>query len=143
MLDDRMVDKRMQLERAADAYIRGLRMQSFETIPFHPDVTLRAPIAPGGAHRPLHGRDTVFRVWWGPLLPLLPKVSVTIRDYFFNEALNGVVLEANITLSASLPHPVTVRVADRFTIDEDGLIIDQENHFDPRDITNPGWNAGQ
>ncbi|HEV7765740.1 MAG TPA: GNAT family N-acetyltransferase [Thermoanaerobaculia bacterium] len=128
MLDDRTIDKRVQLKRVADAYIRGLRTQSFETIPFHPHVTLRAPIVPGGVQRPIHGRDAVHRLWWQPLQPLLPNVAVTVRDYFYNEALNGVVLEAYITLSSGLPNPVTAHVADRFTIDEDGLIIDQEHH---------------
>jgi len=34
----------------------------------------------------------------------------------------------------------TLRVIDRFKIDQEGKIIEQENFFDPRDITNPGWN---
>jgi hypothetical protein len=28
---------------------------------------------------------------------------------------------------------------DRFSIDESGEITAQENFFDPRDITHPGW----
>ena len=35
-----------------------------------------------------------------------------------------------------------LRVADRFTVDAAGQIIEQENHFDPRDVTNPGWQTG-
>ena len=31
------------------------------------------------------------------------------------------------------------RVADRFTASDDGKILEQENHFDPRDVTNAGW----
>lgn len=33
----------------------------------------------------------------------------------------------------------TLRVVDRFKVNEAGLIADQENFFDPRDVTNPGW----
>lgn len=25
------------------------------------------------------------------------------------------------------------------TMDEEGKIVEQENHFDPRDVMNPGW----
>jgi len=38
--------------------------------------------------------------------------------------------------------PATLRVADRFTVNAEGKIIEQENHFDPRDVTNPGWQNG-
>lgn len=33
----------------------------------------------------------------------------------------------------------TLRIMDRFTINDEGKISSQENFFDPRDITNPGW----
>jgi hypothetical protein len=36
----------------------------------------------------------------------------------------------------------TLRVADRFTVNGVGKIIEQENRFDPRDVTNPGWQNG-
>jgi hypothetical protein len=37
-------------------------------------------------------------------------------------------------------NPVALlRVADRFSVNGAGAIIEQENHFDPRDVTNPGW----
>ena len=35
-----------------------------------------------------------------------------------------------------------VRVADRFTVNDAGQIVERENHFDPRDVTNPGWQTG-
>jgi hypothetical protein len=38
--------------------------------------------------------------------------------------------------------PATLRVADRFNVNEQGKITEQENHFDPRDVTNPGWQDG-
>ena len=35
--------------------------------------------------------------------------------------------------------PCTLRVIDRLTVDAGGKIVEQENFFDPRDVTNPGW----
>jgi hypothetical protein len=31
---------------------------------------------------------------------------------------------------------------ESYAVNTEGKIIEQENHFDPRDITNPGWQAG-
>ena len=33
----------------------------------------------------------------------------------------------------------TLRILDRFTVNEEGEIVQQENYFDPRDVTNSGW----
>ena len=33
----------------------------------------------------------------------------------------------------------TLRIIDRFTVNDAGEITSQENFFDPRDVTNPGW----
>ncbi|CAN5733295.1 hypothetical protein BH24ACI4_BH24ACI4_29300 [soil metagenome] len=35
--------------------------------------------------------------------------------------------------------PCTLRIIDRFTINAAGEIVEQENYFDPRDLTHPGW----
>ena len=37
------------------------------------------------------------------------------------------------------PPGARLRVADRFTVDAAGRIVEQENHLDPRDVTHPGW----
>jgi hypothetical protein len=37
----------------------------------------------------------------------------------------------------------TLRIIDRFKVDAMGLIVEQENFFDPRDVTHPGWQGGQ
>ena len=58
-----------------------------------------------------------------------------------NESLTGIVTEAEMTITAVDP-PATLRVADRFTVNREGRIVEQENHFDPRDVTNPGWQRG-
>jgi len=38
--------------------------------------------------------------------------------------------------------PTTLRILDRFTVDFAGRIVAQENYFDPRNVTNPGWQKG-
>jgi hypothetical protein len=62
-------------------------------------------------------------------------------DHYINESLTAICTEAEITINAVSP-PVTLRVADRFMVSAEGKIIAQENHFDPRDVTNPGWQNG-
>ena len=32
-----------------------------------------------------------------------------------------------------------LRIVDRFKINAEGRITSQENFFDPRDVTHPGW----
>jgi hypothetical protein len=78
--------------------------------------------------------------WWQPLEPALEGVQIRILDHYINEPMTAIVTEAEIKISAVDP-VATLRVADRFTINEEGRIIEQENHFDPRDVTNPGWQA--
>jgi hypothetical protein len=36
----------------------------------------------------------------------------------------------------------TLRIVDRFIVNDEGRISEQENFFDPRDVTNPGWRGG-
>jgi hypothetical protein len=55
--------------------------------------------------------------------------------------MTAICTEAEIIINVLSP-PATLRVADRFTVNAEGKIIEQENHLDPRDVTNPGWQAG-
>jgi hypothetical protein len=130
--------RRSQLRAIAEQYFEGLRKKDFSAIPYDDAVRLRAPLAPGGVNQALVGKAALERDWWQPLQPALEGAQVTILDLYLNESLTGVVAEAELTITALTP-PVTLRVADRFTVNEAGRIIDQENHFDPRDVTNPGW----
>ena len=131
-------ERRQRLKSAAEAYFRGLQQQDFASIPYDEDVTLRAPLAPGGVNRPLVGKEALRTQWWQPLEPALAGLQVRILDHYINDAATAIVTEAEITITALDP-PVTLRVADRFTVGDDGKIVEQENHFDPRDVTNPGW----
>jgi hypothetical protein len=134
-------DRREQLRAAAEAYFEGLRRKEFSAIPFDDRVSLRAPLCPGGVHRPVEGKDAVRVQWWQPLEPALEGVEVKVLDHYFNESLTGVITEAEVTIKVVSP-PATLRVADRFNVNERGEITEQENHFDPRDVTNPGWQNG-
>ena len=130
-----------QLRAAAEAYFEGLRRKDFSAIPFDDHVSLRAPLCPGGVHRPVKGKEAVRAQWWQPLEPALEGVEVKVLDYYFNESLTGIITEAEVTIRATNP-PATLRVADRFNVNEQGKITEQENHFDPREVTNPGWQNG-
>ena len=134
-------NRREQLRAAAEAYFEGLIRRDFSAIPFDDHVSLRAPLCPGGVNRPVEGRDAVRAQWWQPLEPALEGVEIKVRDHYFNESLSGIITEAEVTIKAVNP-PVTLRVADRFNVSGQGKITEQENHFDPRDVTNPGWQNG-
>jgi len=120
---------------AIDGYFDGLATKNFDRIPFADDVRFRAPLAPGGVHHPIDGRDAVKDVWWAPMPGLLGAVKCT--GVYFDDELTGAVATGEVEVMTD--PPVQLRVADRFAINDEGLIVEQENHFDPRDVTNPGW----
>jgi hypothetical protein len=128
------VRRKAQLRAAAGAFFEALNQRDFEAIPYDENVVFRAPIAPGGRHFPLMGRDALRRVWWPPLEPLLWKAQVL--GHYFNDDLSAIITEADIHTRD--PRAV-LRVADRFIVNQAGRIVEQENHFDPRDVTTPGW----
>ncbi len=121
-----------QLKEVAEAYFDSLRNGRFETIPYHENAALRAPLTPGGANVPLQGKQELFNKWWLPLEPALKDVTITTLGHYLHEDLTGIITEAEIILAAP---SARLRVADRFTIDEDGKITEQENHFNPREVT--------
>jgi hypothetical protein len=131
------MDRKQQIRAAVDGYFEGLARKDFDHIPFAPEVELRAPLAPGGSGRPMRGREEVRQQWWQPLPALLGEV--TRVGTYFDDELTGAVAIALIEVRTE--PPVTLRVADRLTVDHAGRIVSQENHFDPRDVTNPGWAA--
>ena len=123
------------IRQAVDGYFAGLATKNFDRIPFAEHVSFRAPLAPGGAHQVIAGRDAVKDVWWAPMPGLLG--TVTCLGVYFDDELTGAVATGEVEVLTD--PPVRLRVADRFAVDDEGLIVEQENHFDPRDVTNPGW----
>jgi hypothetical protein len=133
--------RREQLRAVTEGYFEALRRKDFSLIPYDDNVTLRAPLAPGGVNQPLVGKEAVRVQWWQPLEPALAGVQIHVLDHYVNESLTSIVAAAEITITITDP-PATLRVADRFMVNEAGKIVEQENHFDPRDMTNPGWQRG-
>jgi hypothetical protein len=124
--------RRAQLRQVAAQYFEGLARKQFDLIPYDDQVSLRAPLAPGGMHRPLVGKEQLRAVWWAPLPAILGDVKVC--DFYYNEDLTAVVAEAEVEVTNP---KARLRVADRFTVNAAGKIVEQVNHFDPRDVTSP------
>lgn len=124
--------RKAQLTQAVTKYFEGLTNKNFDLIPYDEHVSLRAPLAPGGMHTPLVGKENLRSVWWAPLPSILGAVKVF--DYYYNDDLTAVVAEAEVEITNP---KARLRVADRFTVNTAGKITEQINHFDPRDVTNP------
>lgn len=127
-------ERKARLREASEGFFAALNRKDFEAIPYDEHVVFRAPIAPGGRHFPLLGRQALRTIWWPPLEPLLWEVRVVA--HYYNDDLTAIVTEADIHTRTPT---ATLRVADRFVVNQAGKIVEQENHFDPRDVTNPGW----
>jgi len=126
--------RKAQLKEAATRYFDGLTKKDFDIIPYDDNVSLRAPFAPGGIHNPLVGREKLRTLWWPPMPAILGEVRVF--DLYYNDDLTAVVAEAEVEVTNP---KARLRVADRFTVNAAGKIVEQVNHSDPRDVTNPGW----
>lgn len=126
-----------QLHSLARSYVtEALGKGDFDAIPYSEDVTLRAPLCPGGSGVPLPGRSNLREQWWAPLPQLVAGVEVL--DTYVNRELTAVTVE----FLCHIRQPAcTLRIIDRLTVNEAGLIIEQENFFDPRGVTNPGWQS--
>lgn len=124
------------LHQIARQYVeKGLGGKNFDAIPYADDVTLRAPLCPGGSTKPLTGKENLRTVWWAPLPGLVGRVKVL--DTFVNKTATAATVEFHLEVLTS--PPCELRILDRFTINEAGQITAQENFFDPRDLTNPSW----
>ena len=124
------MDKRtLQLQNIVEAYFSGLANKSLSGIPYHDEVILRAPLAPGGSEVPVRGKESVLG-YLAAVLPVLGRVRII--DWYVNSSLTGVCGAAEVEV---INPKATLRVADRFKVDAEGKIIEQENHYDPRAVT--------
>jgi hypothetical protein len=127
--------RRLLLARIGRNYVLDwLAKGDFDSIPYHSDVELRAPLCPGGSSNPLRGRQELYDRWWQPLPELV--AGVELLDVYLNEPLTAVAVEF---LCRIREPDCTLRITDRFVVDDEGRITSQENFFDPRDVTQPGW----
>ena len=120
-------DRKVQLKAVSEIYFQALRDKNFSAIPFSDDIVFRAPLAPGGADNPIKGKQELFEKWWKPLEPALEGATINIIDHYYNESLTGLITKAEITIAVL---GATLRAADRFIINDQGKITEQENHFD-------------
>ncbi len=126
-------NKARQLSQIAIDYVNnGLGAKNFDNIPYDENVVLRAPLCPGGSSTPLIGKENLREHWWKPLPGLVGKV--TLLDVYVNETHSKVAVEFHCEI---LQPSCKLRIIDRFKINEAGNIIEQENFFDPRAVTNP------
>ena len=116
-----------QLKKISETYFQSLRDKNFSAIPFSDDIVFRAPLAPGGSGNPIKGKKDLLEKWWKPLEPALDRAEIKIIDHYYNEALTEVVTKAEFYIAVM---GATLRVADRFIINDEGKIKEQENHFD-------------
>lgn len=129
-----MTERATQLHDIARRYVRCLGSGDFDSIPYDNNVELRAPFCPGGSTVPLVGRSNLKTVWWAPIPSLVGGTEVL--DTYINESLSAVTVE----FLCHIKQPAcTLRIVDRFKVNAEGRITSQENFFDPRDVTHPGW----
>ena len=121
-----------KLHLIAKNYVASLGKGDFDNIPYHDQVILRAPINPGGSEVPIHGKETLRTSWWAPL-PSLVAGTEFISSYT-SEDNTGVAVEFHCHIKSP---QCTLRIVDRFQIDDEGLITEQENFFDPSALANP------
>ena len=69
-------DRKAQLKEAATKYFAALANKDFDMIPYEDNVVLRAPLAPGGIHSPLVGREKLRNIWWPPMPQILREVKL-------------------------------------------------------------------
>jgi hypothetical protein len=119
-------DRRAQLKTISELYFEGMAKKDMSDVPWAEDVVLRSPLAPGGLETPLVGRQAV-RDWFAQLYPVLGEM--TIIEHYFNEDLTVIASRSDVGITNPRS---TLRVVDRFTVNTEGQITAQENHYDPR-----------
>ncbi len=121
------------LHQIAKIYVvDGLGAKNFDAIAYDDNVKLRAPLTAGGSWQPIIGKENVRAQWWAPLPELVGKTILI--DSFVNGDATAVAVEFHCEI---LNPSCTLRIIDRFKVDDKGNITEQENFFDPRAVTNP------
>ena len=125
-------DKINMLHQTARHYVlNGLGAKDFDAIPYDENVMLRAPLTAGGSWQPIVGKENLRMQWWAPLPSLVGKTEFI--DSFVNKDATAVTVEF---LCEILNPSCMLRIIDRFKINDEGKITEQENFFDPRAVTN-------
>lgn len=116
-----------QLKSIADSYFHGLLAGDLSAFPYHEKVALRTPLSEGGGQSQILGRTAVLSFFSGIYAAL---ESVNVSGYFYSEDATAIAVQAIVVLKSG----GQLRVMDLFVFDAQGLVIEQENHFDPRPV---------
>jgi hypothetical protein len=122
----RTAERRGKLTAISESYFRGLAKRDLSAVPWDDNVVFRGPLAPGGSETPLVGRAAVLD-WFASVYPVLGETRV--MEHYFNEDLTVIATRADVGI---INPPSVLRVVDRFTVNAEGKISQQENHYDPR-----------
>lgn len=119
-------ERRDQLKAIAELYFSGLSQKNVSAVPWAEDVVVRSPLAPDGLDTPVIGA-TAVREWFETLFPVLGEIHVI--EHYYNENLTTIATRSDVGITNP---PCTLRVVDRFIVNTEGKITEQENHYDPR-----------
>jgi len=109
------------------AYFDGIAEKNMSRVPWSKDATLRTPLNPeGGESVLIRGREAILEFFTG----ILPAVrNLKFLHYYTGDG-GWVAGQAEI----SLANGKTLYAFDAFRV-ENGEIIEQQNHYDPRAAT--------
>jgi hypothetical protein len=112
------------------AYFDGLAAKDVSRVPWAKDATLRTPLNPAGGESVLiRGREAIL-TFFNSILPAVR--SLKFLRYYTGDG-GWVAGQAEISPANS----ETLYVLDAFHV-ENGEIIEQQNHYDPRPATGSG-----
>ncbi len=120
------VARRTQLKGISETYFAALAKGDVSGVPWRDDVVVRSPLAPEGLEVPVRGKAAVIQ-WFESLYPVLGETRVI--QHYFSADLTEIATRADVGITDP---PCFLRVVDRFTVDAEGRISEQENHYDPR-----------
>jgi hypothetical protein len=118
--------RRALLKEASRLYFEGIAKKDMSAVPYDDSVVLRSPLAPEGINVPLRGRQAVLD-WFASLWPVTGETQEI--EHYFDEDLSTIATRANVGI---VQPPVILRVTDRFKVNAEGKIVQQENHYDPK-----------
>lgn len=114
----------MNLKQVAQNYFDALRRKDMSGVPYAEEAILWAPLGPDGLDQPIRGREAILAFFDG-VLPNIERVEVK------NLFAEGEWASGRAFIGLAQPSGAVLRVNDVFRI-VDGMIVEQENHYDPR-----------
>ena len=114
-------------KQSVKAYFDGIASKDMSRVPWAKDATLRTPLNPeGGESVLIRGREAILE-FFNNILPAVR--SLKLLRYYTGEG-GWVAGQAEIGLA----NGKTLYALDAFLV-ENGEIVEQQNHYDPRPAT--------